>query len=76
MTITDPKYYTRPIHFDRTWQLGEGQGANEYACNENNLDAEQIGPGAGVIGPDGNRGYGYQAPLPAAPPGPEAYGIQ
>jgi hypothetical protein len=77
MTITDPKYYTRPIVFNRTWVLGRpGEGANESPCNENNLDAAEIGPGAGVIGPDGNRGFGYDAPLPAVPPGPEAYGVQ
>jgi len=74
MTITDPKYYTRPIKFTRTWaRAPKGFGQEEYACNELNLDAEHIGPGAGVIGPDGNRGYGYTAPLPDVPPGPEAY---
>jgi hypothetical protein len=75
MTVTDPKYYTRPFKFTRTWtRAPKGLGQQEYACNELNLDAEHIGPGAGVIGPDGNRGYGYTAPLPAVPPGPEAYG--
>lgn len=74
MTVTDPKYYTRPIRFKRTWtRAPEGLGHQEYACNESNLAAENIGPGAGVIGPDGNRGFGYQDPLPDVPPGPEAY---
>jgi hypothetical protein len=74
MTVTDPKYYTRPFKFTRTWaRAPKGFGQQEYACNEMNLDAEHIGPGAGVIGPDGNRGYGYTAPLPDVPPGPEAY---
>jgi len=74
MTVTDPKYYTRPFTFTRTWtRAPQGLGQQEYACNETNLAAEHIGPGAGVIGPDGNRGYGYQDPLPAVPPGPEAY---
>ena len=74
MTVTDPKYYTRPIKFTRTWaRAPKGFGQEEYACNELNLDAEHIGPGAGVVGPDGNRGYGYTAPLPDVPPGPEAY---
>ena len=74
MTVTDPKYYTRPFTFTRTWvRAPEGLGQQEYACNETNLAAENIGPGAGVIGPDGNRGFGYQDPLPAVPPGPEAY---
>jgi len=77
MTVTDPKYYSRPFTFTRTWvRAPKGLGQQEYACNETNLAAEHIGPGAGVIGPDGNRGFGYQEPLPAAPPGPEAYGVE
>jgi hypothetical protein len=77
MTITDPKYYTRPIAFSRTWVRGDpGIGLTEYACNENNIDAAHIGPGAGAIGPDGNRGYGYEGlKLPPTPPGPEKYGL-
>ena len=74
MTVTDLKYYTRPFTFTRTWaRADEGLGLTEYACNESNLSGEEIGPGAGVIGPDGNRGYGEVAPLPDVPPGPEAY---
>lgn len=74
MTVTDPKYYTRPFTFTRTWTRAPAdQGIGEYACNESNLAAGHIGPGAGVIGPDGNRGFGYSEPLPEAPPGPEAY---
>lgn len=75
MTVTDLKYYTRPFTFARTWARAEkGQGAAEYACNEKNNAADNIGPGAGVIGPDGNRGFGYERiQLPATPPGPEAY---
>ena len=77
MTVTDLKYYTRPFTFTRTWVHGDpGQGLTEYACNENNIDAAHIGPGAGAIGPDGNRGYGYQdLELPKNPPGPERYGL-
>jgi hypothetical protein len=74
LTIDDPVYYTHPFTFDRTWVLGEaGQGLSEYACAENNRDAEHLGPGPGAIGPDGNRGYA-QPTLPKDPPGPEAYG--
>lgn len=74
MTVTDFKYYTRPFKFSRTWvRADEGLGQKEYACNESNLSGELIGPGAGVIGPDGNRGFGYNEPLPEVPPGPEAY---
>ncbi|WP_147675794.1 hypothetical protein [Xanthomonas massiliensis] len=76
VTVTDPKYYREPIHFDRTWNFGgDDRGLGEYSCNENNIDAEAIGPGAGVIGPDGNRGYGNDKPLPKEPPGPEAYDL-
>lgn len=74
MTVTDLKYYSRPFTFKRTWvRAEEGLGQKEYACNESNLSGELIGPGAGVIGPDGNRGFGYSEPLPDVPPGPEAY---
>jgi len=76
MTVSDPKYFTEPVKFIRTWAAApEGRGQTEYACNEANLAIGNIGPGAGVIGPDGNRGYGKPAPLPAQPPGPEAYGL-
>lgn len=74
MIVTDLRYYTRPFKFTRTWVHGAaGEGAVEYACNEANLAAADIGPGPGPIGPDGNRGFGYETPLPAEPPGPEAY---
>lgn len=75
MTITDPVYYTRPFTFSRTWVHGKpGEGLTEYACNENNIDAGHIGPGPGPIGPDGNRGSGYDGKaLPAVPPPPEFY---
>lgn len=76
MTVTDPKYYAQPVEFTRVWTAApEGRGQTEYACNEANLAIGNIGPGAGVIGPDGNRGYGKPAPLPDAPPGPDAYGL-
>ncbi len=72
--MTDPKYYTRPITFARTWVRApdERQGLSEYACNENNIDAAHLGPGPGAIGPDGNRGYAVPT-LPDNPPGPDAY---
>jgi hypothetical protein len=73
MTVDDAKYYTRPFTFTRTWAIGApGENLTEYACNENNITAEHIGPGPGPIGPDGNRGAGYGA-LPAEPPGLDAY---
>lgn len=74
MTVTDPKYYSRPFDFTRTWVLGQPrEGLKEYACNENNLDAAHLGPGPGVIRADGTRGYPEGVELPANPPGPEAY---
>jgi hypothetical protein len=76
MTVTDPKYFSEPVKYLRVWVASpEGRGQTEYACNEANLAIGNIGPGAGVIGPDGNRGYGKPAPLPTQPPGPEAYGL-
>ena len=73
MKVTDPKYYTRPFTFSRTWVLGKPrEGLSEYACNENNIDAAHIGPGPGPIGPDGNRGKDYGA-LPDVPPSPDDY---
>ncbi len=74
MTVDDKKYYTRPFGFTRTWVLGQpGEGLKEYACNENNLDAAELGPGPGVIRADGTRGYAEGVDLPAEPPGPDAY---
>jgi len=73
LTVDDPVYYTRPFHFSRTWVLGkQDQDLEEYACNENNLDAANIGPGPGGIGPNGNRGNGY-GKLPDNPPPPWFY---
>jgi hypothetical protein len=73
MTITDPKYYTRPIHFARTWTRGlPGEYLTEYACNETSTGQADIGPGPGPIRPDGTRGYLTET-LPDVPPGPEFY---
>lgn len=73
LTVIDPKYYTHPFTFTRTWVLGRGEpGLSEYACAEDNVDLAHLGPGPGYIGPDGQRGYGA-AKLPKDPPGPEAY---
>jgi hypothetical protein len=73
MTVTDPKYYSRPIPFQRTWKRGlPGEGLTEYACNETSTGQADIGPGPGPIRPDGTRGYDNPK-LPDTPPGPEAY---
>ena len=74
LTIDDPKFYTHPFNFDRTWVLGgPGEGLTEYACNQNNVDAAHLGPGPGAIGPDGNRGADLPTALPDNPPSPDFY---
>lgn len=68
MVVTDPRYYTEPIHYQRTWLLGKpGDEVREYSCAEDNVDAPHLGPGPGPIGPDGQRGYGTLTPLPPPP---------
>jgi hypothetical protein len=68
MVVTDPKYYTEPIHYQRTWLLGKpGDEVREYSCSEDNVDLPHLLPGPGVIGPDGQRGYEKLAPLPPPP---------
>jgi len=67
--IEDPKFYTRPFHYTRTWQLGgPDEELGEYACSENNVDRDHLQPGPGPIRPDGTRGYLNPAPLPAPVP--------
>jgi hypothetical protein len=69
--IEDPKFYTKPFTYQRSWLLGAPtQILGEYACNENNVDREHLGFGPGPIRPDGTRGYIDPAPLP--PPIPRA----
>jgi len=68
MVVTDPKYYTEPIHYQRTWLLGRPDDeVREYACSEDNVDAPHLQPGPGPIGPDGQRGYDKLTPLPPPP---------
>jgi hypothetical protein len=63
--IEDPKFYTRPFHYTRTWQLGQpDEELAEYACSENNVDRDHLQFGPGPIRPDGTRGYLNPAPLP------------
>ena len=74
LTVDDPKFYTHPFQYSRTWLTGKpGEGLKEYSCSENNVDRDHIGPGPGPIRPDGTRGYNVP-PLPDVPPPPEAYG--
>jgi hypothetical protein len=63
-----PKFYTAPIHYQRTWLLGKpGDEVREYSCSEDNVDAPHLGPGPGPIGWDGQRGYERLAPMPSPP---------
>ena len=67
--IEDPKFYTKPFTYSRTWVAGKaGEGVHEYSCSENNVDRSHLGPGPGPIRKDGTRGYEGAAPLP--PPVP------
>jgi hypothetical protein len=74
LTVEDPKFYTHPFTYSRTWLAGKpGEGLREYSCSENNVDRGHIGPGPGPIRQDGTRGYDVP-PLPAVPPPPpESY---
>jgi hypothetical protein len=66
--IEDPKYYTRPFTYQRTWIAGRpDEQLHEYSCSENNVHAEHLGFGPGPIRPDGTRGYVDPAPLPPLP---------
>jgi hypothetical protein len=63
--IEDPKFYTKPINYSRTWILGKpDEEIQEYSCSENNQDRDHLGFGPGPIRPDGTRGYVNPAPLP------------
>ena len=73
LTIDDPKFYSRPFTYARTWIAGKsGEGLKEYSCSENNVDREHLGPGPGPIRADGTRGYDVP-PLPRVPPSPDFY---
>lgn len=74
LTVEDPKYYTHPFTYSRTWIAGKaGALLPEYWCNENNVDRPHLQPGPGPIRPDGTRGYTVPK-LPDVPPSPDAYG--
>jgi hypothetical protein len=63
--IEDPKFYTGPFTYQRTWLAGRpDQVLGEYACSENNVDLTHLGFGPGAILSDGSRGYLNPAPLP------------
>ena len=67
--IEDPKFYTRPFTYSRTWVAGKpDEEVHEYACSENNVDRDHLGFGPGPIRKDGTRGYAESgaAAAPAA----------
>lgn len=67
-TITDPKYYTKPFKYTRTFLSGPSDALlKEYACSENEVGRDGLGFGPGPIRPDGSRGYIDAAPLPPPP---------
>jgi hypothetical protein len=66
--IEDPKFYTKPFQYTRTFVIGvPGQTLGEYACSENPVGRDNLGFGPGPIRPDGQRGYIDPAPLPPLP---------
>ena len=68
--IEDPKFYTKPFPYARTWVLAPpDEEIHEYACSENNVDRDHLGFGPGPILPDGSRGFEDLKPLP--PPLPQ-----
>jgi hypothetical protein len=69
MVVTDPKYYTEPVHYQRTWLLGKpGDEVREYSCSEDNVDLHRTSNrGLAPICSDGQRGYEKLAPLPPPP---------
>jgi hypothetical protein len=69
--IEDPKFYTHPFTYSRTWIAGKPDDeVHEYACSENNVDRDHLGFGPGPIRKDGTRGYENPAPLPEPLPAP------
>lgn len=68
MVVTDSRFYTRSIHYQRTWLLGASEDeVPEYSCAEDNVDASHMRPGPGQIGSNGQRHYEKLAPLPPPP---------
>ena len=60
VTVTDPKYYTRPFTFDRVFTpMPAGQELIEFACNENNRDLPRLG-----FGPHNPAEYDKRPPAP------------
>jgi hypothetical protein len=60
LTYIDPVYYTQPVTYTRRWVLGApSEVLEEFSCEWNTpWIVNHLEPGPGLIGPDGNRGYG------------------
>lgn len=60
LTVTDPTYYSKPITYRRGWVAGAtGEHLKEFSCEWNTWWVlNNVEPGPGKIGPNGNRGYG------------------
>jgi len=72
LTYTDATYYSKPVTYRRSWVLAApGEYLPEFSCEWNSpWIVNQLEPGPGKIGADGNRGFGPgHAPLPTWPLG-------
>jgi hypothetical protein len=60
LTYTDPTYYSRPITYRRSWVAGApGESLREFSCEWNTWWVlNNLEPGPGPIGLNGNRGFG------------------
>lgn len=60
LTYSDKRYYSRPIVYRRSWVAGApGEYLQEFSCEWNTpWVVKHLEPGPGLIGPNGNRGFG------------------
>ncbi len=60
LTYTDPAYYSEPVTYRRSWVHGErGEYLQEFSCEWNTWwVVNNLEPGPGAIGANGNRGFG------------------
>lgn len=59
LTLTDPVYYSAPVHYTRHFVLDSQQHLSEFSCEWNTWwVTNTLEPGPGKIGANGNRGFG------------------
>lgn len=60
LIYTDPVYYTAPVRYTRSWVLGApDEQLTEFSCEwDTPWVLANLEPGPGVIGAQGNRGFG------------------